>query len=1192
VDALDGAPLAAQAACPEGRRTVAPAQLVLTPSNPTGQFRLTNCTAAARQFTVRKPDAAGQGLLAEEEPPASYDWLQLGLMGQAATHEPTLTVELEPEQSTLVSVDASEGAGGEPWSLVLAVTSVDGPSAAVRLAYEPSPQGQWAGKMYYLASFGTGDLDEWRAELSAADGRPAERISAVGNALVRRWWGYRSGQLSYDEFVAKLEATRTESWRLPASRAFCANDKAACYPSDNQLGFSVYTDDVESSPVPSGVSGNIVLNLGGADGQPMRWEGRVESRQSLQFPGQPTVAVEFAEDPTACHGAGDGSCLTPLKEFEARMVLGDRGAVPEQRSPLPSGWPSVPDQGSCPDGYVESRQPWLVPGFEPPGFVDDESGRGYTRECRLGLAPYPADPEQEDAGPDAASVALNASLSGANPVPGGPALVTVVHAVDGALIDGQELFLIFEQHLPSFLHAAPVKAYGFMHLRRTEATLSAEDLTPTPPAEQLPTLEGGPGSPTCADWMVQEILPGGLDTLSDSLTPSTADQMARLALGASPAVDSLLVSDPSAYEEVHYLCHMDGYFDGGPAGDRACPPGSKVTFFTISTRWDSGDLTVLNEPHQRWTEALPCNERWGQCRPDEPCAATEVNVNCALDANGQRGFACAESGGCTTDANETCRFKGDCEPVLDRWLWEWEGLGEQARAEHFFRPRPYWHCVDPEQATCDVDPTDLRVGKVFYAVSQDSGGQASLPQAIQAAFRYKRRFASRLSGASVGFAPRICQGDAYPYCYDPQAIEQIGDRATCLSYLYTHHYDKLDSAVRARAARFLKHSFAYEELPQPERPTPAVVHGFEPMYAELLVMLGDEAATSALAARFDLAEQMVASFEGSAFEHDGLDLAGGAGYELHSLHQATQYYQMALDRLHSLSEIVGRSLDPAFDGERVLGPEAAVSWLKRLIRASSLKARTWAEISRRYHALGRPAPARRIAEKAYVTAYLESIYLAQLMQRVLDRETGPARAQVEFELRQAQLTFKEALLGMSRVHSEVSDKVNYFGFAETYLPFPPLDPGVPNAFERQLERAQDKLAIAADKEAVALQDSRAYETDAAAFQNELASIDLELDGELGEVCGTFRATAPDGSELVYPAVQEYPHLATDRAWAGVDPCGLVGNGAIDEALRDLELARHAIVSWQQREPPPCRRPETRSLEWRGSVSASTTSPTT
>ena len=55
------------------------------------------------------------------------------------------------------------------------------------------------------------------------------------------------------------------------------------------------------------------------------------------------------------------------------------------------------------------------------------------------------------------------------------------------------------------------------------------------------------------------------------------------------------------------------------------------------------------------------------------------------------------------------------------------------------------------------------------------------------------------------------------------------------------------------------------------------------------------------------------SFEGSLFEPNGINLSGVAGYEMFTLYQAAQYYEMALNRFYSLLEYMWASIsEPTF----------------------------------------------------------------------------------------------------------------------------------------------------------------------------------------------------------------------------------------------------------------------------------------
>jgi len=1173
------------ARCVGDQALASPGVLTFTDAAPTGELTLTNCSSDERTFTVRKADhtvfdGAGQRTVQDEPLP----WVTLQLPDGEPEQGVTLTVDLAPEASIAVTIDVSATPEVQRWTATLEVRAQGMPPENVRLRYAKSPVGQWAGKVYYLANFGDGHLDVWKAALERSDEAADAEISQVGNAFVRRWWGYRSGQLSYAELQSMLTATRSGSWRWPVSREYCGNENAACYPADNLVGFSVYSDDLEASPVPTGVSElDVVMNLRTDADEPTRWTGRIVSGEALQYPSDPMVTVEFDQDPAACVGQDQGQCLTLLRALDTEIVVGGR-------------YPAPGPNAACAEGRFEAMPiPWLVPGFTEGTFEQPAgSGQRWVTECRERLLPYGEPEDGEEGGEDL--VRLNLSLAGANPVPDGRSIRSPIRLLDGAMIDGEEMFVLFEQRLPSlFPSTEAAVAHGFMYLSRGAPPAEEEAYIGTvPPADgPAPDL---PAS-TCAPWLLDHFLDGvGVELLASQLEDGTANAHVVRALaqvvyeGVVPD-DAPRALDPDVEEsgeEVHYLCHMNGYFDAGPLGDTPCPPGSLVSFFTVQRTWDPGtEAFIYPEP---WDTATACQEERGICLAGEPCAADHPVFACDNDQWGidredfEAGRAAFEGGdytqGCTRVGGECevgapCPYKANCKANLDAWTARWADLTPEERPASWFRPNPTWRCADPDAVSCDRDRSELRAGKTFYEAPEDTPVFRPVDQAINEAFRYKTRFQSRASGASVGFAPAVCFGDSVPYCYDPVAIERIRARIDCMAFLYAHFDEQLrggairlvdGSQLPASAAleRFLRRSFSYEQTHVAGRAMPVTEQGFETLNAELLVMLGDEAYTQAFASRFDLAGQMVASFEGSAFEPDGLDLAGGAGFEMYSLYQAAQYYQLVLDRFFEHTGVIGATMEPGFGGRRFIGPESAVSWFHKLIRASSQKARVWSRIALRYHGFNRPGPARRIIDKAYATAYLESIYVSQLMKQVLERAAGPEQAQVEGQIEVAQLTYSDALLEMRNARRRISDEVTNFGFSQSYVPFPALDPGDPNAFERVLDRARQKLEVAAEKEEKALADAREFETDSAAFQSELTAIELDHDTQLGEVCGTFRVQIPGGEAVVYPATPEYAHLGGPRLELMGNPCGLVGNGAIAEALGGLELAKLALEQWRLR----------------------------
>ncbi|MEO1174137.1 MAG: hypothetical protein AAFX94_19125, partial [Myxococcota bacterium] len=165
---------------------------------------------------------------------------------------------------------------------------------------------------------------------------------------------------------------------------------------------------------------------------------------------------------------------------------------------------------------------------------------------------------------------------------------------------------------------------------------------------------------------------------------------------------------------------------------------------------------------------------------------------------------------------------------------------------------PVWSCADSGAISCDENRRDLRDGKRFF----EPGGPTvfvPLQPATEDAFRYRFRFQSR-DGSGLGFAPDLCEtgSDALPYCYDAAAIEELASRLNCLTHLFTDHYGALGS-MQGPVLDALTLNFNDE------------TDGFERLYAELMIMLGDDAFTRASAARFDLAASSVFGFFGLSF---------------------------------------------------------------------------------------------------------------------------------------------------------------------------------------------------------------------------------------------------------------------------------------------------------------------------------------
>ena len=372
--------------------------------------------------------------------------------------------------------------------------------------------------------------------------------------------------------------------------------------------------------------------------------------------------------------------------------------------------------------------------------------------------------------------------------------------------------------------------------------------------------------------------------------------------------------------------------------------------------------------------------------------------------------------------------------------------------------------------------------------------------------------------------------------------------------LHRDHYASENQ--NAALFEYLEENFAARYEPSATGGLPDRYDGFERLNAELLIMLGDDAFTSAFESRFDLAANSVAGFEGGGFEDGGLSLSGISGYEMYRLHQAVQYYSMVLERFYTTSDAIAAVLESGAspDSDRnYLSNETVTLYFDRLVRASTQRARALSEIARRYQNFNRPDLARRVALRAYTSTYLESIALANIVSRLSEITGGAASAQLISELERGQRRYRMALLDLVNVYQSITNDVNVFGFSPDYIPFPALADAAgtsTNAFEKVAALALSKLDIARQREQAALAQTRQFDTDEAVFQAELSRLNRTYENQLGEICGVFTSEL-DGR--VYPAIEKYA-FHDERLSVIGSPCGFAGNGAIHATLGQLDLA--------------------------------------
>src|SRR5690606_32091154 len=96
-------------------------------------------------------------------------------------------------------------------------------------------------------------------------------------------------------------------------------------------------------------------------------------------------------------------------------------------------------------GFELAREPWLVPGFVAGTEIDPAAGVRYRYECRDAQQPF---------GAEGALTGLNLGLAASNPVPDGNTRRRRIELLDGALVNQEELLILFRETFEeSFLGA-------------------------------------------------------------------------------------------------------------------------------------------------------------------------------------------------------------------------------------------------------------------------------------------------------------------------------------------------------------------------------------------------------------------------------------------------------------------------------------------------------------------------------------------------------------------------------------------------------------------------------------------------------------------------------------------------------------------------------------------------------------------
>lgn len=1023
---------------PTGTFTATPATIKFSNTMVSGTLTIKNASDLQERFIIKKLQHTGYtatgSQLVTDDP---LSWLTVEAEGAEVSDE-GVSVLVDAQGSLKVTLGgAADAQDIESWDGRLLVSNATLGDQEVELRFAGTRAGQWAGNMYFLASdFGEAGLDAW---LKNKDNPTA--TAQLGNAFIRRWVAFRDGRISRRDFEAMLQSTEVGSWAWESVKNRCPNalnpdPNIACYLSDTPSGVSIFSNFLPDAPIPAGVTKfPMVFNVRPDGKNAKLWNGRVVSDRALQYQGNPEISLSFADDTNSCDGT-DPNCTTLIDDFAINGAVGGR-------------FLTTPKNTTCSGltGFKQVQTPWLVDGFTRNTALT--GGKRYLFSCQDQLLPFGSGKEFVD---------TNTNLAGSNPIPDGATRRRSVELIDGAMIGGDAMFVIFRESMPSFFDPAggePLRAYGYMWLKRVATNLDDADYAGTAQTDERPA----PTLPTdaCASWIFDSLKASGGPT---SLTDASASDVGIAVVSGQAGT----LGAPIDADLVHSFCTESGLFD-----DKKCPAGSRIDWFT-----GKGSEVFTS-----------------QRIADEPCMATS-----------------------------TCASK-----FLD-WL-----NGGSIRADLIYT-------CSSGAVTCDGD-------KTFYVPGTGAPAFAPLDPEIQKAFRYKTQFKSRDGSTSVGFTPGVCTKNPteIPYCYDPVAIEAISDRVDCAVHIYVDYYEKLSDGAKTTLNDFLTRNYSYSQDGD------QVADGFERLYAELLTMLGDEAYTSAFTARFDLAGQAVSTFEGTLFEPKGINLSGAAGYEMHNLYQATQYYQAALDRFYLHANSIKRSLNDLPAGQGFITQATASSYFDRLLRASSQKSRAWSEVAKRYQSFRQPQLARLVVGRTYTGTYLESVVLSRMLSNLVTISDAADKAQLTAIVQSSQLNYTAALQGLSSVNEDITEDATIFGYAPEYIPFVALDPKDTNAFEKVFSAAEDAVAVAAEKEQVALKDKRDFNVSEAQFQQTLTTVRHDFEDRLAQICGTFKANGD-----VYPAIPEYAEL-TDRTKALGDPCGFVDNGELYSAILELEKIR-------------------------------------
>jgi hypothetical protein len=1052
------------------------------------------CLEAGDSPAVCAQEVAADRAACDPQRQCPLAWLDLGLQGEARRQQ-SIELQIAPRSRLAVEVSNAGGAFGVRWEGTLEIWHETLGTRRISLNYKQKVDGHWSGSMYSFAQFATGGLAEWRALPHGGEAPPFGRGTRDDDEARNRL---------QNAFLRQWATFRAGRMGLAEFRAVLASTRTESW---NQPGI---LDACEEE------TGNQNARCYPFEGtrfgvKPYTFDhlatpvpnGVVELPIGLYLRGVPGDEAQIEgriDSSIALHYAGGPAVTirlhTPASEC-SREALGSCFVFFDPTAP--------PLAHAVLGGRYErpAEGGGCAAGFEsvdvpwlPVGFE-----RNTFLDPRYGVTRAECRSTVLPFG--AAETERNTRLAGSNPVPDGRARRRELQVVDGAFLNNSVLFLIYEERMASFLGPEDpgFANYGYMVLTRDNE----------PPEE---TDEDGDGRP---------------DVYQGAEPPPVGEEPeGALDLRCAPELVARVLGQPNPAVQPERLVRtlMDGIAPDQRAA--ACiQAGDGFDRCLVETGEEVHYLCEDEGIFDDGGDALPC-----------PAGSDVVYFTLR--------------GGASPPADHVCNTTGECAAVLDSWR----------QAGRVIQLDPTWVCNDEVASIC-TDDRDLRQGKVFLPAAEARVSFTPLLAEVDRAFRYKTRFRNR-DGTNLGFAPVVCAADfdRNPYCYDPHAIEAVRERIDCLLAVWQDDaglHAGLSPATRTRLRHTLAEAFAVGPSPRRlDTPRAELRDGFERLYAELLILQGDEAFTSAFASRFDLAGVRAAFFPGTAFEPGGVDLAGVPGAEMQLLYAAWQHYQEALDRLARLAPAILQSVEGTEDRDFVT-LETVTEYIERLVRASTQKTRAVSAIATRYQSLNRPDLARGLIERSFTAAFLESVILARMLLGIVENMPRETRAQIFRILTQSQQKYQSALLEMREVYQTTGNDLTYFGFPPDYIPFPAVDVRETNAVENALARAEQKLRVAREREELAIAGDRAFETDAAEFQAELVRIRNTYENQLAELCGTLEG--PGG--VPYPAIRKYAPLVPALSYVG-DPCGLVGTGELHRAMAEVEVGQIELQAAVQR----------------------------